>query len=411
MAFNSRHLLAAYDQHQRTKDRAGRTWLAPSVAAEFLQISEVTLREWQERCPWLGRAIETYPFNRGNGRPCDYFRLADLERIRRARARAVPVPKKAGFAHVVEAADRLGVSLPSVNRRRRQLRQPIPKAKGRDALGRACDRRYVSDRFLDAEEKRRSLGADECTIRQAASILGCNEETVRRLVRNGFLRAEIRNFPTKRLILPRMAVCNLKLNHPISRQARLLASSERASRAESLLLAHLADGDWHPIRPIIRSAIRVGIGRKAVYAAAGRIVGLERGFPKPRGRGALKRGPGHWRLAAGPTDPSAATGKLRRQKRADRGNPLEDAHPFRVVVTAFEPAAAQVLNGRQSDADAALTGTENAIVELVANRPMQGRAIATRLELSYDYCRQLLGKLVEKKKLTTSNHGYIKSQM
>jgi len=63
-------------------------------------------------------------------------------------------------------------------------------------------------------------------------------------------------------------------------------------------------------------------------------------------------------------------------------------------------------------ATSTLPMTHKNIVELLRGQPdLQGKTIATRMRLAYDYCRRVLGRLVKAGLLVNTNRGYRASEM
>ncbi len=177
----------AYSAAAKIQD-GGKEWLSPKAAREHLEVSDVTLRKWADRCPWLdGQGIVTRPFTGAMNRTLTYYALSDLDLIRTEKAKRKPIPEYTGQVHLREAITEAGGHRYGL--RKARPTGPILKP-GKDSMGRATFRSYVPRAVVDGFKAARTpaLGPDDITVAQAREILNCDRSRVKNLVYRGILK-------------------------------------------------------------------------------------------------------------------------------------------------------------------------------------------------------------------------------
>jgi hypothetical protein len=296
----------------------------------------MTLRIWADLlprsphrgCPWLdGEALETKRIRTAYNREITYFLKSDLDRVRRAIARRLKVPKYPGLVHIEAAAKAQGVSTKTMRRAFAAYR----KEKGAPSLdvardmpakstdGRALPRSYVPEEFTEWFKQRRELhpDADDISVEDAAALLDRSIKAVNTLIHRGILSPKAGRilcnggYPRKANVLSRSAVQKWQENQRAKYGPA--AEQRRQKRAAEVLGALLADGEWHLRGEVVSRAVQKGVRQGLVYEAKrGLDVEIRR---EPLGNGKSGLGPAYWRLLH-PEPPAA------REIAAEQAGPL-----------------------------------------------------------------------------------------
>ncbi len=191
--FTRRAARQAHKAAERIRDEDGEEWLAPRVAARYVQQTQTTLALWaapEGKCPWLdGAAVETRSYSGVYNRKITYYRRRDLDRINAAMAARQPVPSYPGLVYIEQAAAELGVSIRTLRRMLKGSKAKVVRRAGKSIDGRALPRSYVPLAFVEAVKAERTAPAEagKIAIAEAAAILGLTEQGVYGLVYGGEL--------------------------------------------------------------------------------------------------------------------------------------------------------------------------------------------------------------------------------